>query len=414
MWNKKTGMYLSLAVAPIILGLILQDPQFIVLGIIFSVLMLLVFFSPQNRIEIERTVTNPKIFEGEQMEVVIRIKSVSRSLGIVEIYDTIPSSMKIVRGSNKIIANMNKNEEVELRYLVECPLRGYYNFGPVIMRRSDFFGLYDDKRSLEEKTTVVVYPRRLGVDEVPIDSKYRKLHPGSITMRYVGSGSEFHSIRDYLPQDPFRSINWKVSARLRKLMVNQFETEDVFDVLILLDAREKTAIGTQLQNPLEYSVRAAVTIADHIMKVSNRVGLITYGEKVRIIPPGNGDMQMASMLALLTETYAGGSTTLRYAVERATPFLTPRSPVIVISPLNEDRSVGSVVRELCAKGHAVIIISPSPVEFERMATGNYSVRYSMLDLERRNQLSQVRSYGAKVVDWLPDKDFAQVLAEVNM
>lgn len=413
MWNKKTGMYLSLAIAPIILGLILQDPQFIVLGIIFSVLMLLVFFSPQNRIEIERTVTNPKIFEGEQMEVVLRIKSVSRSLGVVEIYDTIPSSMKLIKGTNKILVNLNKNEEVDLKYVVECPLRGYYNFGPVILRKSDFFGLYMDKRSMEEKTTVVVYPSRLDVDEVPIDSKYRKLHPGAITMRYVGSGSEFHSIRDYLPQDSFRSINWKVSARLRKLMVNQFETEDVFDVLILLDAREKTAVGTQLQNPLEYSIRAAVTIADHVMKRSNRLGLITYGEKVRIIPPGSGDMQMASMLALLTETYAGGSTTLRYAAERATPFLTPRSPVIIISPLNEDKTIGGVVRELCAKGHDVIVISPSPIEFERMAVGSYSVRYSMLDLERRNQLAQVRSYGAKVIDWKPDKSFSQVLAEVG-
>lgn len=414
MWNKKTGMYFSFALAPIILGLILRDAQFITLGIIFSTMMLILFFTSQSKIEVVRMIEDPKVFEGDELEIVLHIKSLSRSLGTVEIYDTIPSSMKITSGTNKVLVNLNKGEQVTLKYKVQCPLRGYYNFGPVLVRNGDFFNLFMQKRSIQDKTTVVVYPRMLDVRTVPIDSKYRKLHPGSITMRHVGSGSDFHSIRDYFPQDSFKNINWKVSARQRKLMVNQYETEDVFDVMILVDSRAKAAVGTTLYNPLEYSVRAALTIGDHVMKRSNRVGLITYGEKVKIIPPGNGDTQMAQVMALLTETYAGGRTSMRYAYERMCPFLTPRSPVIIISPLNGDKSIPYVVRELCAKNHEVIIISPSYVEFERYAARQWSSRYLMLKLERENDIRMLTTYGARVIDWTFDKSFSNVLAEVAM
>jgi uncharacterized protein (DUF58 family) len=414
MWNKKTGMYFSFALTPIILGLILRDPQFLVMGIIFSMLMLTVFFTSQSKVEVERIIPNPKVFENDEMEVILRIKCLSRSLGTLEIYDTIPSSMKLVKGSNKILANLNKNEEVELRYSVTCPLRGYYNFGPVLIRNSDFFNLFLEKRSIVDKTTIVVYPRMLDVRKVPIDSKFRKLHPGSITMRHVGSGSDFHSIRDYIPSDPFRVINWKVSARLRKLMVNQYETEDVFDTIILIDARRKTAVGSQLYNPLEYSVRAGLTLSEHIMKRSNRVGLLTYGDTVKIIPPGNGDTQMAQILALLTETYAGGKTSMRFAYERMVPFLTPRSPIILISPLNGDNTIHYVVRELCGKGHEVTIISPSPIEFERFTTRTYSSKYMMVKMERENELATLNSFGATVIDWTLDKSFANVCAEVAL
>jgi uncharacterized protein (DUF58 family) len=149
------------------------------------------------------------------------------------------------------------------------------------------------------------------------------------------------------------------------------------------------------------------------MKRSNRVGLITYSDTVKIIPPGNGDTQMAQILALLTETYAGGKTSMRYAYERMAPFLTPRSPIILISPLNGDETIGYVVRELCAKGHEVTIISPSPIEFERFASRNYSTRYMMVKMERENDISTLNSYGAKVVDWTLDRTFSNVLAEVG-
>jgi uncharacterized protein (DUF58 family) len=414
MWNKKTGMFFSLALTPIVLGLVLRDPQFLVLGIIFSTLMLTVFFTSQSKVEVERIIPDPKLFEGDELEVILRVKCLSRSLGTLEIYDTIPSSMKLVGGSNKFLANLNKNEEVEIRYKVQAPLRGYYNFGPVVIRNSDFLDLFMEKRSIADKTTVVVYPRMLDVSSVPIDSKYRKLHPGSITMRHVGTGSDFHSIRDYFSQDPFKNINWKVSARLRKIMVNQYETEDVFDTIILVDARKKAAVGSALYNPLEYSVRAALTITDHVMKRSNRVGLITYGDTVKIIPPGNGDTQMAQILALLTETYAGGKTSLRFAYERMAPFLTPRSPVIIVSPLNGDETVNYVVRDLSAKGHEVIIISPSPIDFERLACRTFSARYTMVKMERQNQISTLNGYGARVVDWTLDRTFSNVLAEVGV
>ena len=156
------------------------------------------------------------------------------------------------------------------------------------------------------------------------------LHPPLISPQTARSvaGTEFHSIRDYVPNDPFKKINWKVSAKYRKLMVNQHEVEDVFDAMIFVDARELTRTGTMLRNPLEYSIKAAIAMARTMTKRTNRVGLVTYNNRIRVIGPGIGENHISMIMGVLTGTYSMGNVTLKSAINTATPYMTPRSPGI--------------------------------------------------------------------------------------
>ena len=413
MWTRKTALLSAAVISASLGGLIFGDYQLLVIGIIFTLIIALAFITTQSRIEIIRMLPEPKTFEGDKVVVHLRIINKGRSMGLLEVYDKIPTTMKLVSGSNKIVVNLRYQEVVDLTYVIECPLRGYYLLGPVLLRKRDFFSIFCETQTITNRSYLTVYPKMEEVKQLPMASRYRKMHPGSLLMRRVGYGTEFHSIRDYVSTDPFKKINWKATARYNKLMVNQFEIEDVFDAMIFVDAREITKTGTVLRNPLEFSVKAAATLAKSLMRRTNRVGLVTYGSKVRVIRPGAGETQMTTIISTLTGTYAMGSTSLNSAVRTAMPYLTPRSPIVIISPLDEDETINDIVRDLTAKNYDITIISPSSVEFEREASGLYSPRYLMIKLERENTIAELAKLGVMVIDWTPDIPVSEVVRGVR-
>lgn len=413
MWTRKTAILASICVSAALGAMIFVDYQLLIICIIFALILCLSFTSSKAQIEISRYLPEPKTFEGDQVTVHLRITNLGRSSGLIEVFDKLPTTVKLVKGSNHVFLNLRRNESLTIKYTVECPLRGYYLLGPVILRKRDFFNIFCEKKIIMNRSYLTVYPRAEDVRQMPVQSQFRKVHPGMLTLRQLGFGTEFHSIRDYIKTDPFRRINWKATAKLNKLMVNQFEIEDVFDVMIFLDARAITKVGSTLRNSLEFGVKAAATLAITFMKRTNRVGLVTYGDKVRIIKPGSGETHLATIMSTLTGTYAMGKTSFKTAVDTATPYLTPRSPIVLISPFTDDDTIKPTLRDLAAKRFNVSILSPSSIDFEREVDGYFSPRYLMIKLERENRLSELRGYAGKVIDWTPDKPLGEVVREVR-
>ena len=413
MWTRKTAILSTIGISAGLGAMIFSDYMLLMICVIFILIICLSFASTETNIEFTRYLPEPKTFEGDRVTVHLRITNRGRSSGLIEIFDKLPTTMRLAKGSSHAFLNLRRGESVDIRYTVECPLRGYYLLGPIILRKRDFFNIFCKKKVIWHRSYLTVYPRAEEIRKLPLQSRYRKIHPGMLTLRQLGYGTEFHSIRDYIKTDPFKKINWKATAKYNKLMVNQYEIEDVFDVMIFVDARAITKVGSTLRNPLEFSVKAAATLALSFMKRTNRVGLVTYNNKVRIIKPGSGETQLATIISTLTGTYAMGKNSFKTAVDTSTPYLTPRSPIVLISPLDNDDTIKATLRDLIAKNFDVSIISPSSIDFEREVSGYYSPRYLMIKLERENQLSELRAYGGRVIDWTPEKPLSEVVREVR-
>lgn len=411
-WTKKSVIIISFSISLAIVGLVLSNVFFIVISVFLSSVLLLAFATVGENVRVTRTILNPKIFEDDIMSVRLEVVNRGMSFGLVEIYDKLPSAMKIVGGSNKATLKMRKGDRAFIHYSVECPLRGFYNIGPVTIRTWDMFTLFSEQKEWAEVTSITVYPRIDETRKFDVDTRYKKINPGSVMIRALGMGTDFHSIREYNTTDPFNRINWKATARKKRLMVNQYELEDVYDLMIFIDSRYVTKIGTPVRNSLEYSIKAAASIASAAIKKTNRVGLVTYGKEITIIPPGSSNTQMETFLATLTATYAGGKKTFKEALERATPFLTPKSPIIVMTPLQRDETIEDAVQLLLSKKYYVTVLSPSIVDFERLITGIYSPKYLLVKLERQNRLAKLRGMGINVVDWSPDRPLGDIIAEV--
>ena len=99
---------------------------------------------------------------------------------------------------------------------------------------------------------------------------------------------------------------------------------------------------------------------------------------------------------------AKGNTPLKVVTDRIMPHINRGSPVIIMSPLEDDSTVVSAVRDLRSRNFDVTVLSPSSLEFEFDARRLDRTGYEVLKTEREILLSELRGLGANVMDWEPD------------
>jgi len=194
-------------------------------------------------------------------------------------------------------------------------------------------------------------------------------------------------------------------------MVNQFEREDISDVMLVLDAREISGTGTILRNPLNYSCRAAASLTSFFLRSRNRVGLTIYGETVDVIPPDTGERHLYRILTALAEVKAAGSLGLHTVLGDLRNF-TPRSPVMVISTLENDSTSTNALREITARGFKLTVIAPDTLDYDRDSRIISPTVYFTASASLDNKITEARSLGARAMRWDPDTVLSTSLAEV--
>ena len=270
-----------------------------------------------------------------------------------------------------------------------------------------------DRSKIDSRSDVTVFPQVRDIEEALLKSDVPNMYTGATTLKTPGPGMEFYSLREYIPGDSFRSINWKAFARTGELMVNEKTRDAVTDVFIFLDIRDVSRIGTVLKNSLEMGTIAAASVASHFLKRRDSVALVTYGSKMDYLGPETGDKQNFKILSNLASVSASGSMPLQAVTNALTSRISRGSPVFIISSLEGDGTTLPAIRSLAGRGHEVIVLSPSSIDLERLVSRIPRLSYEVLKLERQNRLTAISGYGAKVIDWMPDVELSQALMQVK-
>ena len=125
---------------------------------------------------------------------------------------------------------------------------------------------------------------------------------GLHAVRLKGSGSDLRELRDHHHGDPFRAIAWKATARTGRLMVKEYESELVLSTYVCLDMSSTMRGGRQnrwtgVSTKLEHALQLASTYADMVVSRSDRVGVITFDERVHgHLRPRAGREHLAEIL----------------------------------------------------------------------------------------------------------------------
>ncbi|MGW6024795.1 DUF58 domain-containing protein [Streptomyces sp. NPDC055099] len=302
--------------------------------------------------------------------------------------------------------------------------RGDHQADRVTIRSYGPLGLLTRQGSHKAPWTLRVLPPFTSRKHLP--SKLARLREldGRTSLLTRGQGTEFDSLRDYVPGDDTRSIDWRATARQSNVALRTWRPERDRHILLVLDTG-RTSAGRVGDAPrLDASMDAALLLAALASRAGDRVDLLAYDRRVRALVKGKaaGDVLPSVINALATlepelvETDARGltSTALRTAT---------RSSLIVLltsldaAPIEE--GLLPVLSRLTQR-HTVLLASVADPHIEQMskARGTTEAVYdaaaaSQAHAERHRTAEQLTRHGVTVVDAIPT-DLAPALADAYL
>ncbi|HME53350.1 MAG TPA: DUF58 domain-containing protein [Candidatus Lokiarchaeia archaeon] len=350
---------------------------FFILGAVIS----LPFFDFNIDIDalvVTRTMDKTKVFQDDFIHVVVEIKNKgSKRFDFVEIKDLFPEEYFICAiGEPFISTRIDAKKAVRFSYVLKPKVRGEYFLGPIEIAVKDRLEFNNEKREIPDSyTRLIVYPpygdlRKIDALRGRSLGKMFGVHRSV----QVGTGSDFHGIREYQFGDEFRKINWRATAKHSRIMVKEMEQEKNINVLVAIDSSSTMGAGTLLNTKLEFSIRAAIVVCKVALEHKDLVGGAVFqnnpkkkdlNKGVRVLESEAGDQQLFQMLDFISTAHPVGPKTLGLWMDMLVKQLRKRHLIILISdleaPIEEIKTMFTKVR---ARGHELIVISPFSPWFE--------------------------------------------------
>jgi len=162
-----------------------------------------------------------------------------------------------------------------------CPReRGLVRLSAVYVRLENLLGFLTRRYRIDLGEEIRVFPDLTAVEQYGrLARRTTLIESGLRKMRLRGAGTEFESLREYLPGDAFRQVNWKATARHGQMMVEQYEIERSQNVLLLLDAGRLMTPRIGPQRKFDYALTAALSIAQIAQAAGDNVGLTAFAAK---------------------------------------------------------------------------------------------------------------------------------------
>jgi uncharacterized protein (DUF58 family) len=415
LFTPKATAYFVLTAGLLILALLLNDLE---IGVLILGLASLFFFSnvwglpDKVDISLERDIVPNETFGDEDIRVESHVRNLTgATLGNLEIHEILDHRIVPEKGASHSSAAVGPFQKVDLAQEFRSPLRANYEIGPLIVRVRDPFGFYLTEKKLgPENLSVMPRPERLrGVQLRP---RHVGPWPGVIPSKALGLGTEFYSMRDYIPGDDPKRINWKASARYNELIVNETEAERVTDVMIVLDT-DVSFFGPSDNELFERGIQAAASLARLLLGQGNRVGLVLQGGERGSIPAGFGKRHERRMLYLLAAAKPGrASVSTSYVMNLlARRMLPSRSQVAMISPLL-DPEIRDGVRQLTIAGYSTLVLSPSPTPPRAFQDQTQEIAFKFVMLERSISLLALERT-SRVLDWPSGVPLSVLMSKVR-
>ncbi len=397
----------------LLLGLWRLDYQVVAVGIVATMFLLVAYVRRTPMTEVRRRPSHLRVLEGDEYDMGFKVGARGGWADCVELHDKAPGYMELADGSNHSVMPLYKGEVRRTGYTLMCPLRGAYRVGPVDVRTTDAMGLYDAETTLQDIHELDVVPLYVELRNLDLQSRALKYNMGPVTINELGRSTDFYSLREYVKGDPYKKINWKASAKRRRLMINEDEKETLSDCAIFVDSRALSATGSPLENFHEQSLRATLGLSRTLVGAKNRIMVVTYNDAVNIVPPGLGNAHNRVVQAMTIETVAKGTLTFDWAAGYARPYIMPRSDVVVFSPLLSDMTFYPTILSLIRTGHRVVVVTAPLEEYEERAAGAKGSRSMLMALQRTTNIAELEAAGIPVIDVEADEPQLSILVRVS-
>lgn len=136
---------------------------------------------------------------------------------------------------------------------------------------------------------------------------------------FKGQGIEFDEVREYVPGDDIRSIDWNVTARMGHPFIKRYSEERELTIFFVVDISGSHSFGSQDRSKAELAAELTCLLALSAVKNQDKVGLILFSDRIdRVIPPRKG---RKTVMRLVREVLAAGETRRGTSIAQALRFL---------------------------------------------------------------------------------------------
>ena len=369
-----SDLWVIAATIAIIAGLLASQALLIVVG----VLVLLIWITGKHwpryafrRLSYSRRLERRRAFIGDVLDYHITVNN-DKLLPMIwlDISDTFPLGLQTGgthrRGvgaeaelDHRITTSLLPYQRVTWKYRVRCRARGYHRIGPARLRSGDMFGLTSAEKNVTDVDYLLVYPRIVDLRRM-LNLWERPLGTGRGRRFIQDDPSRFVGLREYLPTDPLKHIDWKATARHGRLESRIFEPAATRYMLIALNARTGDAAWQGSNRRLfERAVTVAASVAEYARNEDYTFGLVSnaiasYSSKWMSVPPGSGNLQLESVLESLAMAGPFWVTELSSVLRTESESLTSGSTVVLVTALIS-RAVVLETEEIRRRGHRMII-----------------------------------------------------------
>ena len=163
---------------------------------------------------------------------------------------------------------------------------------------------------------------------------------GDYHSNFKGRGMTFSEVREYVPGDDVRSIDWNVTARTGKPHLKIFEEERELSVLILIDVSSSGVFGSKKNLKIDLGVEIAAMLSFSAIKNNDKVGLALFSDKVeKYIPPKKGKKHVLRLITdIVNHDFENSNkrTSIKTAIDFANKISKRKSIIFLISDFIDD------------------------------------------------------------------------------
>jgi uncharacterized protein (DUF58 family) len=217
-----------------------------------------------------------RLFLGETLDVEVEIRNQSWLPVLwLRLSDTLPPELALSQDFRHVISLLPR-ERLRLSYALRGRQRGYYRIGPLVTLGGDLLGAttYEGRQVADD--FVIVYPKIVHLHDLgfPSQSPFGTLPSHE---RVFEDPTRIQGVRDYVPGDSLRRMDWKTSARVGSLQVRRFEPAISLETAIFLNLDGAEYARRDRLPATELGIVVAASVAVHVVERRQTVGLVTNG-----------------------------------------------------------------------------------------------------------------------------------------
>ncbi len=370
--------------------------------------------APGDALRAERQV-DEKLSLGAANAVAVDVQNRTGSALRVTARDTPPYQFALDSPVQRVLPVPGGNRALRFTYSVTPPAKGDFSFGDLYVHYPGRLGLIVKQGRIPAAQAVKVYPNLREMEKYELLARRgRLMQMGLRTAKMRGGGSEFESLREYVPGDEYKKIDWSATARRGKLITRQYEAERSQNIVLLLDTGRNMLQPVQKMAKLDYVVNTALMLAYVAAASDDKIGLMAFDADVRVwLPPAKSKAQVYQILENLYNLEARMvESDYKEAFQNLATRWRRRSLVVLFSDLVDPDSSAQILDAVpIIEGlHRVVCVTVSDPNIIRAAKGmpessadvyQKAVAQQVLQ-ERRQAISVLKRRGVWTIDSPPE------------